>query len=224
MDVSGIGLSAGSAASDIASSKLADNFDTFLQLLTAQLQNQDPLEPLDSKDFVNQLVQFSGVEQAIETNRSLEKLLDFQNANQTTAALGYIGNKVEVSGDTAPLENGKAEYSYTLPESTAGTLVVILDAAGQAVFSTAGETTTGRHDFVWDGTKNDGSTAAPGNYRIRVSAQNAAGAPVEATTTASGSVTGIATDETGVLLDIGGASVPIASVQAVRGANPSGQP
>ena len=217
MDVAATGLPTAGSTSDAASKKLTENFDTFLQLLTTQLKNQDPLNPLDSKDFISQLVQFSEVEQSIQTNQSLGKLLDFQNTNQATAALGYIGNKVEVKGDTAPLENGTAEFSYTLPSNAASTLVVIRDANGQVVHSASGEVTAGKHSFVWDGTTNGGGTAPPGSYKITIAAQDADGAPITATTTVTGTVTGLESDDTGVQLSLGNSSVPIGSVLSVKG-------
>ena len=101
MEISQLGANPAAAASEVAGAKLAENFDTFLQLLTTQLQHQDPLSPMESNEFVAQLVQFSEVEQAIASNKSLEKLIDLQNTNQATAAIGYIGQTVEAAGSGA---------------------------------------------------------------------------------------------------------------------------
>ena len=100
MDVSAINQSTASAASQATSGKLAENFDTFLHLLVAQLQNQDPLQPTDTKEFVQQLVQFSQVEQQIGTNSSLDKLLQFQSTGQTAAAINYLGSTIEANGNS----------------------------------------------------------------------------------------------------------------------------
>ncbi|MEO0962032.1 MAG: flagellar hook capping FlgD N-terminal domain-containing protein, partial [Pseudomonadota bacterium] len=104
--------SQGAAAS--ASSKLNTDFDTFLTLLTTQLKNQDPLEPLDSSEFTNQLVQFSSVEQNIATNQNLEQLLNLTFANFATDAVGYIGKEVVAESPTAILTNGTANWDYEL--------------------------------------------------------------------------------------------------------------
>jgi len=222
MDVTSIGQAQNNSASAAAGAKLTENFDAFLKLLTTQLQNQDPTEPLDSAEFVGQLVQFSQVEQAIQGNQSLEKLIDLQNTNQTTAALGYIGNQVEITGNIAPLVGGNAEFSYTLPKNAATSTVVIQNAAGQAVFSAPGEITTGKHSFVWDGVGSDDVTAAPGNYRISVVAKDADGGPIDGiTTSAFGMVTGLESGPSGVTLDLNGASAALDTVLSVRSPPPT---
>lgn len=205
------------SASSVASAKLADNFDSFLKLLTTQLQYQDPLQPLDSKEFVAQLVQFSQVEQSIQSNQSLEKLIALQNTGQTTAALGYIGKKVEYDGDIAPLTNGSAEFSYTLPQSAAAASVVIRNEAGQVVQSVPGQLSAGKHSFVWDGTGSGGATLPDGNYRISVVANDTDGKLVEGVkTTAFGTVTGVDSSDSGVSLDLSGATASLDTVLAVR--------
>lgn len=217
MEVASTGQTQTASAADLASVKLTENFDSFLTLLTTQLKYQDPTDPLKSSEFVNQLVQFSQVEQTIRGNKSLEQLIEIQSANQTTAALGYIGNQVEITGDLAPLVDGNAEFSYTLPEKASSTTVVIRDEAGKVVYSTAGEIKTGKHNFVWDGTINDGGTAEPGIYRITVAGKDAEGNLLSGiTTTAFGIVTGVDSTQAGITLDLNGASAPLHSVLSVR--------
>src|SRR3954451_9401147 len=91
---------------------IASNFTAFLQLLTTQLKNQNPLEPLDTNQFTQQLVQFAQVEQQITMNSSLSTLISLQKATQTSAALGFLGSTVRVEGDTARLAGGSAAWSY----------------------------------------------------------------------------------------------------------------
>src|SRR5918911_3460789 len=93
---------------------LGENFDTFLKLLTTQIKNQDPLQPLDSNQFTQQLVQFSQVEQAINTNDKLSSLVTLQSTNQMVNSLSLVDRTIEFTGDTAPLSNGQAKWSYTL--------------------------------------------------------------------------------------------------------------
>ncbi|MGB1540522.1 MAG: flagellar hook assembly protein FlgD, partial [Rickettsiales bacterium] len=83
-----------------ARSKLSGDFDTFLLLLTTQLQNQDPIEPLDTNEFTAQLVQFANVEQAIDTNSNLETMISMQQGTQINNAVNYIGNFVEAKGNS----------------------------------------------------------------------------------------------------------------------------
>src|SRR5947209_20578971 len=89
---------------------IADNFQTFLTLLTTQLQNQNPLDPLDTNQFTQQLVQFAGVEQQLKSNDQLKSLIDIQKSAQATAALAYVGNTVAVDGSTGQL-NGTATWN-----------------------------------------------------------------------------------------------------------------
>src|SRR4051812_4190748 len=99
-------------SSVVGKTTLAGNFDTFLQLLTTQLKNQNPLDPLDTNQFTQQLVQFAQVEQQMKQNDSLSTLISLEKATQTTAALGFLGSDVVVDGDTAKLTNGQAKWSF----------------------------------------------------------------------------------------------------------------
>jgi len=217
MEITSTGQVQTASAADLSSAKLTENFNSFLTLLTTQLKNQDPTDPIKSSEFVNQLVLFSEVEQTIRGNKSLEKLIEIQSANQTTAALGYIGRQIEIDSDLAPLVDGNAEFSYTLPDKAANTTVVIRDAAGKVVYSTAGEIKAGMHNFVWDGTTNVGDTAEPGVYRITVAGKDADGTLIPGiATTAFGVVTGIDSSEAGITLDLNGASAPLDGVLSVR--------
>lgn len=215
MDVSQVGLNP-NVASSVASAKLTENFDTFLQLLTTQLQNQDPLSPMESNEFVAQLVQFSEVEQAIASNKSLETLIDLQTTNQATAALNYIGSKVEAAGSFAPLQDRKAEFTYTLDESADATLLVVRDEIGNVVFSTAGETTTGKHSFTWNGVDANGGDAPEGSYQLTVTARDADNALIDVDTTALGRVTGVESGIAGVLLTLGDVKVPVGGVLSIQ--------
>src|SRR5690242_11704672 len=105
--------STGVASSVVGQGTIAGNFNTFLQLLTTQLQNQNPLDPLDTNQFTQQLVQFAQVEQQINMNTSLGTLISLQKASETSAALGFLGASVVVDGDTAQLSGGTATWSFS---------------------------------------------------------------------------------------------------------------
>ena len=223
MEVAAIEQTTAGATVQAASSKLAENFDTFLMLLVAQLQHQDPLEPTDTKDFVQQLVQFSEVEQLIDTNASLEKMLEFQAVSQAASAINYLGSTVEANGKVVPLQNGKAEFSFTLPEQADATLVVISDSSGTVVDSAPGATDIGKHNFVWDGLDSSGSPLPEGNYTITVTARDAQSELIEAPTSVFGRVTGIETTDDGALLSLGGVQIPLNDIVAVRETDPTSQ-
>lgn len=160
------------AASSTAT--LSGNFDTFLHILTAQIQNQDPLEPLDSSQFTEQLVQFSGVEQQIRVNQQLETLI--ANSNSSTGAMlsGYLGQEAEIDSAGAAWNGETIKWRYELPSDAASATVTVTDAAGKVLYSKAGLKTAGAHDFEWNGELNGGGTAAEGKaYYIAVVAEDA---------------------------------------------------
>lgn len=217
MEISSIATAQpGAATGNTAAAKLADNFDNFLKLLTTQLRYQDPLSPLDSNEFVGQLVQFSQVEQSINTNKNLEKLLSLQQGNLISVGLGYIGRTVEANGEISPLVDAKAEFSYTLNQNAAASTIAIADADGRVVFSSIGETSAGRHNFVWDGLDNNGDALPDGVYRFVVSALNKNAEQIGTTTTTTAKVTGIENGENGLLLLFGDVKVSFEKIISVR--------
>ena len=135
MTVSGVSSSS-SSSGGIASdtSTIAGNFDTFLSLLTTQLQNQDPLDPLDTNEFTSQLVQFSSVEQQLKTNSYLQNLVQSTQNSQNNAAVSYIGKQVTSSGVDADLKNGAATWNFNLPQA-ANVTVTIKDSSGNQVYT-----------------------------------------------------------------------------------------
>jgi flagellar basal-body rod modification protein FlgD len=171
-----------------AQQQLAGNFDTFLTLLTTQLQNQDPLNPMDSNQFTQQLVEFSQVEQQINTNDNLKTLIG-QGTNQTGAyAVSYLGKTVTVTNGNAPLVNGQAAWNYNLATTAAQTILTVTDASGQTVFTGPGETAAGVHAFAWNGTNNNGGTVPDGTYKLTVSAAAADGTGVQSQVSSTGIV------------------------------------
>ena len=209
---------AGSSATGAAADKaaLAGTFDDFLKLLTTQLKYQNPLEPMNSTEFVAQLVQFTEVEQSINANKKLEQLLELQSANQSVQAIGFIGRTVEVAGDTAPLGANGIEFTYTLNGLAESSLLVVLDANGQVVTSAAGGTSPGKHSFAWDGLDSAGNQVSDGNYRLAVAARDANNENLGVTTGVVSRVTGVETGENGLLLWLGAVKVPIDKVVSIR--------
>ena len=126
--------SSAAASSALASQQIAGNFQSFLSLLTTQLQNQNPLDPLDTNQFTQQLVEFAGVQQQLDTNSSLATLVSLQQTAQSTQALGFVGKTAIVSGNTAALTNSSATWDLTIP-SASTVNVSITNSTGQTVFS-----------------------------------------------------------------------------------------
>ena len=115
----------GKAAGDAKT--LGSDLNRFLTLLVTQLQNQDPLDPLDTNEFTAQLVQFAGVEQQIQNNANLETLIDIGRASEVAAIVNVIGKRIEAGGTMLALNAGKAEAAYTLSEAAAETKLTVTD-------------------------------------------------------------------------------------------------
>src|ERR1700712_5353090 len=147
--------SSGATLSTTADTTLAGNFQTFLTLLTTQLQNQNPLDPLDTNQFTQQLVQFAGVEQQLKSNDQLKSLIDIEKSAQATQALIYVGNTVAVDGSTQQFD-GSATWNLKAAKDTAAT-ITITNATGQTVYSGNFQLNEGNGSFVWDGKGNDGA-------------------------------------------------------------------
>ena len=209
------GIAAASKAST-AKASLFQTYDAFITLLTTQLKNQDPLSPMDSSKFTEQLVQFSGVEQSINQNKNLEQLISLTKVNQNSTALGYIGRVVETDGATATTDGSGAKWVYTLPRDSAQTALVVTETStGRVVYAKDGATNAGRQAFNWDGKDNNGMSLPPGSYTLSVSGTDLADAELKVPVTLGGLVSGV--DNTGgePMLMIGGMRVPASKILSV---------
>ena len=149
------------SSSSSANPGIAQNFTQFLQLLTTQLQNQNPLDPLDTNQFTQQLVQFAQVEQQLRSNDQLETLVSLQKTAQASSALDFVGKTVVISGATTHLgSSGNTVWTFSSPKPANAT-VSIRDASGQLAFSGNYSVSTGRQDFVWDGRGTNGLNFGP---------------------------------------------------------------
>ena len=198
-----------------ASTSIANNFDQFLTLLTTQLKNQSPLDPLDTNQFTSQLVQFAGVEQQLKTNDTLASLLTLNKATTTTAAVGFIGSTITADGAAAQLRGGAAEWKVTVPRG-ANANITIKNAAGAVVQTYPAVTlAAGEQAYRWDGATSVGTKAADGEYTITIDARDVSGAAVTAKTEIKGVVDGVDLAGSTPFLKIGGISVAIDKVKTV---------
>ncbi|MGQ0662572.1 MAG: flagellar hook assembly protein FlgD [Pseudomonadota bacterium] len=205
-----------SPSTNQALSGFGSNFDSFLTLLTAQLRNQDPLAPLNATEFTTQLVQFTGVEQAIRQNQNLESMIALQRGAQMASAVSYLGKTIEARGDRLALIGGRADIGYRLETPAATATIHITDSAGRVVRTAPAQTAAGAHVFTWDGRGNDGVLQSDGAYTVRVVANDTAGRPVPLNTNITGTVTNVGMSDGNIVLTVGTARIPLADVLSVR--------
>jgi flagellar basal-body rod modification protein FlgD len=203
------------SANALASQQIAGNFQSFLTLLTTQLQNQNPLDPLDTNQFTQQLVEFAGVQQQLNTNDSLATLVSLQQATQSTEALSYVGKIATVSGSTATMTNSEAVWGVSIP--TASIMdVSIASSSGQTVFTGTYNVSAGNNQpFEWNGQGSDGTQYPDGNYTMTATAKDSAGNTVAISTTVGGEVSSVDLTKTPPLLTIGGQTYTMSQIQSI---------
>ena len=196
---------------------LVSNYETFLSLLTAQLKNQDPLSPVDSTQFTQQITQMSGVEQQLLTNDLLTSLLAAQGGSGLAGASNYIGKNVTAVWAADKLTDGKANWSYELGASAGTATLQVLDSSGKTVWSgPAPDRTEGVHDFTWNGKTTAGGQLADGGvYTLKVTATNG-DTPVNSQVLTRGTATGVEMYEGAPYLTIGNSIVPLTSVISLK--------
>lgn len=211
------GNNSGASFEETSATQLGQDLDSFLHLLTTQLQHQDPFDPMDTAEFTNQLVQFSQVEQSINQNKKLQQILDIQTANQATLGISYIGLEAQMKGNIFDYLGGEAQIGYTLPESAVENTAHIVDPSGNVVRTLEASTGVGEHTLTWDGTDNNGLQAAPGLYRVQFGALDSEGEGIEVESTVPGLIEGFETDGNGsIYLNINGQTVPATDITAAR--------
>jgi len=208
------------AANDTTSAgrtRLADNFNMFLTLLTTQMKNQDPTSPMDSNQFMAQLVQMTGVEQQLATNDLLKQLV----SNTTTSlanVVDLIGKEVRVDSNQAGLKNGEAKWGYSLPANADSVKIEVLDSNGvpvRTVAASGDDIKAGEHAFTWDGKNDSGAAQAEGTYTLRITAKDASDQAIASTIYVQGLVTGVEQAAGQGLITINGAKAPMSAITSV---------
>lgn len=205
-----------SSSPDAAMQQLSGNMNTFLKLLTTQLQNQDPLNPMDSTQFTQQLVEYSQVEQQINTNSNLQNLISLQQSGASAAAVNYLGKDVTITNGNAALTNGEATWNYTLGTAAANTTLTVTNSSGQEVYTGSGSTASGNNTFTWNGQDNNGNQLPDGTYTLAVTATDSGGAAVTSSVSSTGTVSEINLSGTTPQLMIGNMAVPLSQVSLIQ--------
>ena len=214
--------------------QLADDFDAFLLLLTTQMSNQDPLQPMDSSEFTNQLVMFAQAEQAVKQSGYLSSMVDSTGLSQSMSAAGYIGLDVIVPGndfkpDVAEFndDGSVAEYqdeilTYYFPQEASEATLTIKDSKGETVFQAELDGDAGEYNVSWDGKDQDGNPVEQGLYSFSIDALDMGGDIMDGVTYATrGVVTNVRYDgqETSLTLD----GDRVVALDEVTGVGLSGQ-
>lgn len=216
--LSNISQSTNPSKADTDRKKLASDFDDFLKMLTVQLKNQDPSEPMDTTEFTSQLVQFATVEQQLATNTNLETIIAQNSGAGVQGSVSYLGSSVQAKGNAGFLNGGVAPFVYSLPSAADKVKVALYDADGTLVFSGDGPGASGENLVTWDG-KNSltGQQMEDGDYYLSVSATGYDGKAIDVTTYTTGHVSAVSTDEKGVVnLTVGSLQIPVTDVMGVR--------
>ncbi|CAN5263424.1 flagellar hook assembly protein FlgD [soil metagenome] len=198
---------------------LANNYTTFLQLLTTQLKNQDPLSPLDTNQFTGQLTAMTGVQQQLLTNQLLTQMLSQNQGGLSTSSVNLIGKQVSADVPNTTLAGGKADWSYNLGKAAASTKLEIIDSNGRLVWTgSAADNAAGAHAFSWNGKDNSNRQLPDGIYNLKVTAVDSNTQAIASTISVSGIATGVEMIDGQTLLTVGGSKVPISTVTGVKAA------
>ena len=206
--------SATASATGIDKTTIAGNFQTFLTLLTTQLKNQNPLDPLDTNQFTQQLVQFAQVEQQLKQNDQLATLISIEKSAQATTALAFVGSTVAVDGTTAALTRGQATWSFNVPKPVSAT-ITIQSANGQTAYSGTFTMNAGTQSFTWDGRDGKGAQWPDGNYTILITGKDASGQTVAIPSEIEGVVDSVDLSKNPPLLSIGDQTFPLDKIKRV---------
>lgn len=195
----------------------ADTEQRFLKLLVTQLNNQDPLNPMDNAQLTSQLAQLSTVSGIQQMNATLQSLLQQGSTGQMLQAAGMVGHVVLAAGNQVEATGSPTAFGVDLPTAAGSVQAVVKDAAGNTVRTIdLGSMAAGVHTQQWDGLDDAGQAVPAGTYSLQVLATNGA-ASVNATTLVADRVASISTDSAGALaLTLaGGASIGMADVRQV---------
>ncbi len=208
-------------AASQALSKQTVTQDDFLKLLIAQLQNQDPLQPMDNQQFAVQLATFNSLEQLISINDKIGSLQTSQGATNQFNAASLIGKSITSNGNTVSLQPGSpSSIAYQLGANASRVVVNVLDTSGALVRQIlAGAQSAGDQSVQWDGKDAAGNAAPAGLYSFEVNAFDANGKQVTASGRIEGTVTGVKLDGSEPLLEIGALQVPLSAVASVSTPN-----
>lgn len=207
------------ASSKSTSSSSAYNVseEQFLNILCAELQYQDPLDPQTNSEFASQLAQFTQVNTLTDINDNIETLSILNASINSYQSLGFIGRTIEATGNSVDYEGNTVNLGFTLKKDAAKIAVTVYDNNGSAVRTiTMDPLKAGEQTCSWDGKDNYGNTVSKGSYTYKIAALDAGGKPVTSTTTSVGKVTGVTYDNGITYLMVGDKKILISDVTKIN--------
>ncbi|MFW2330685.1 MAG: flagellar hook assembly protein FlgD [Nitrospinota bacterium] len=180
--------------------------DEFLKILLTQLQNQDPLDPMDNNEFTQQLTLFSSLEELMNLNSKFTDLIAGFNSLTSTEALNLIGKEIEVTGDTFEVSDSQeVELMFDLESAAEEVVIDIYDEDGKLVKTVElKDYEEGKNSFIWNGLDKQGIKVPAGEYSFKVTASGADGVAVAATEKVKATVTSVIYDEGLIYLEAAG--------------------
>lgn len=206
--------SSSSDSTSAATTSLLSDYNLFLKLLTTQMTNQDPLNPTDTSEYTQQLVQYSQVEQQIQQNGTLTDILSQLTSSQMAQYSSFIGKDARFDSAVAGLGDAPAHWTYYVNGTPASVTATISDASGKVV-QTVTLDPTSQGSYEWDGTKADGTTAATGAYTLAVTATDAAGNTLDTTINSIAKVSDVVTDGSTIMLGVNGIRMSVDGLVAL---------
>jgi flagellar basal-body rod modification protein FlgD len=193
MNINGIGSVPGAAAGGVGQTPGNDmGQEQFLELLLVQMQNQSPLDPMDSQQFLAQLAQFSTLEQLAGVNAGIDNLAMGQAGVVAGQVVTMIGKDVTYEGNEVQLADGEANLKFELDQTAASVRVSIRNEDGTVIrVVDLGNRSSGVNEYVWDGEDDAGNAQPPGTYTFEVEATNQAGDDIRSKTFSTGRVDGV---------------------------------
>jgi flagellar basal-body rod modification protein FlgD len=210
----GTAASAATGKANNSLASLASNFQDFLSMLMTQMKNQDPTSPMDANQFTSELVQFSSVQQQIDTNASMTQLIQLGQSGQVLQSASIVGHKVALNSGGIVLQNGAGGLNITAP-ADGPVAIGIYGSNGAQLYSTTVNASKGSNPWNWNGKASDGTQLPDGSYTVQVAAAGANGTATAVPFTVLGTVTGVSQSTNGLALQLGGATVPFANLASL---------
>jgi flagellar basal-body rod modification protein FlgD len=197
--------------------QIASDLNTFLTLLTTQLRNQSPTDPLDTNQMVSQLTQYASVEQQITMNQNLTQLINLQQVNGLASAAELVGHRIEVQSDNLSLQSGRSEIRLPARGAATTAVVTVTDSAGRTIRRAEVPLTQGTQSWTWNGVGDNGVQQPDGAYRVSVAGIGSDGKPTSQAQsfTVVGTATGASRDGNNIVLSMGGVTLPYNQLRGI---------